>query len=175
MDYLKNKRVYLTGGISRAEDDGRKWREFVTPKLQEFDLIVDDPTKKTAGTGEIGDDKNFFKNLIKEGKYKECKEAFWPICRKDLRSVDLCDFLLFYYDPDVPLFGTIDEIVTGSRLQKKPVLMYVPPDKTERINPWSLILIKEECIFTDWNKLFYYLDKINKDGPKGSQTSYWTL
>ncbi len=83
--------------------------------------------------------------------------------------------MIYRCDPLVATVGTIDELVTGSRLQKKPVLMYVAPEDIENINPWTLILIKEECIFTDWNDLFTYLSKINELGPKGSQTSYWTL
>lgn len=175
MRYLKNKCCYLSGPITAANDDGVGWRQEITPKLIELGLKVYDPTTITESVGEVGKHKLLFKKLIKKRNFKKCKELFWPIARRDLRMVDLSDFLIFFYDPDLPMFGTVDEIVTASRLQKKPVLMYVPEEKITKINPWSLVLIKEECIFTDWNKLFKYLEKINKTGPKGSQTSYWTL
>lgn len=176
MNYLKDKTVYLTGPITAVKDDGVGWRKNITASLQGFGIIVDDPTQTVVGgAGEIGQDKARFKRLLAEGKIAECKKAFWPVARKDLRSVDKADFLVFYYDPSVPMFGTIDEIITASRLQKKPVLMMIEENKIKDINPWCLILIKEECIFTSWQEMFIYLKNIDEKGPTGSQTSYWTL
>lgn len=174
--YLKDKRVYLSGSITAASDDGQGWRKQISGRLESFGLKVDDPTVNVAGKmGEVGADKAYFKQLLKERKFKEAKEAFWPIARKDLRSVDLADFLIFYYDPDLPMFGTIDELVTASRLQKKPVLMFISPEKIDKMNIWSLVLIKGDCIFTSWEDMFDYLDKIDKNGPIGAQKSRWTL
>ena len=163
MGYLQGKTCYLTGPITAASDDGIVWRKTVTPSLEALGVIVDDPTVKTAnGLGEVKADKQMFKDLLEQKKFKECKELFWPVCRKDLRSVDRSDFLVFYYNPLIPMFGTIDELVTASRLQKKPVLMMIEEENIKHMNPWSLVLIKEECIFTKWESLISYLATIDK-------------
>jgi hypothetical protein len=176
MGYLSGKTCYLTGPITAVADDGVTWRNSVTGALEGFGVIVDDPTKTTVGgAGDIGKDKARFKELIAQKKFKECKEAFWPVARKDLRSVDKSDFLIFNYEPKVPMFGTIDEIVTASRFQKKPVLMHVAEKDIKDVNPWSLVLVKTECIFTSWQEMMVYLKNIDEKGPTGSQTSYWTL
>lgn len=176
MGYLKNKTVYLSGPITSANDDGVGWRKDITVLLNDFGLNVEDPTiTVVGGTGEIGKDKALFKELLSQKKFRECKERFWPVCRKDLRAVDRSDFLIFYYDPDIKMFGTIDEVITASRLQKKPVLMMISEDKIKDMNPWALVLVKEECIFTSWVDMFNYLQTIDEEGPTGSQTSYWTL
>jgi len=173
MDYLKNKAVYLTGPITAAIDDGVGWREYITPRLLSFGLIVDDPVKNTVnGLGEIGDDKTKFKCLIQERRFEQARREFSPIVRKDLRSVDKSDFLIFYYDPKIPMFGTIHELVIANQ-QRKPILMFVPDDKVEGINPWVFTLIKSDCLFTHWDAMFMYLDSINR--REAIDYDYWTM
>ena len=172
-DYLKGKSVYLCGPLHSCKDDGVGWREQITPKLNIYGLTVEDPTKKTAnGVGEIGQDKARFQQLVMEKKFVEAKEAFWPIVRKDLRCVDKADFLIFNYDnPTIPTVGTWAEVICGSG-QKKPILLKYDETQLDKFNIWVLTYIKSSCIFSEWNDMFSYLDKIN-DGHL--DTSYWTL
>jgi nucleoside 2-deoxyribosyltransferase len=173
MSYLKNKQVYLAGPIHAVVDDGMGWREEVTPILiEKFGLVVDDPCKKTVnGVGEVKEDKKKLIDLIKNRQFKEAKQLFWPIVRKDLRAVDRSDFLIVVYDPTVHMFGTIHEMIEASH-QKKPILMWFDEKKIESFNPWALALVKENCIFTKWADLFDYL-KVIDSGKIDS--SYWTL
>jgi len=173
VSYLKGKLVYLAGQIHADQGDGIAWRDSITPMLiEKFGLVVEDPCKKTAnGVGEVGDDKKAIIELIKSKKFREAKERFWPIVRKDLRSVDRSDFLIVVYDPTVPTVGTIHEIIEANH-QKKPILMWYDETKIEHFNPWALVLIKENCLFTKWDELFAYLEVI--DSGK-IDSSYWTL
>ena len=118
MKYLSGKTCYLCGPLFGENDDGVGWRQSITPILTEkYGIIVDDPTKKTAnGVGEVGEDKNNFKKLIKDKKFLECKEKFWPIVRKDLRAVDKADFIIFNYVAGVPTVGTWNELVVAQNL-----------------------------------------------------------
>ena len=69
MGYLNGKSVYLAGPIHDVKDDGKTWREMMTPRLREFGILVDDPTHKSIfGIGEVGDDK---KSIQKDGQRKE--------------------------------------------------------------------------------------------------------
>ena len=172
MRYLKNKIVYLAGPIHAVADDGIGWRDEITPKLQNFGLIVDDPCKKTAnGIGEVKEDKKIIIELIKSGNFVEAKKRFYPIVRKDLRSVDKADFLIVVYDPTIHIVGTLHEMIIA-HTQRKPILLWFDKNKIEKFNPWCLTLIKENMIFTEWEDVLAYLRKIDSGE---FDSSYWTL
>lgn len=173
MNYLKGKKVYLAGHIHACSNDGITWREELTPKLvNNFGISVSDPCKMTInGFGEVKEDKKYMSSLLKEGKFREAKDKFWPIVRKDLRAVDQSDFLIVAYDPLIPTVGTWHEIVSAN-FQKKPVLMWYDKEKIENFNPWALVLIKEQWLFTEWDDIIDYL-KVIDSGKIDS--SYWTL
>ena len=40
---LKGMTAYLCGAMDRVEDGGVKWRQYITPKLQELGVGVLDP------------------------------------------------------------------------------------------------------------------------------------
>jgi hypothetical protein len=172
MGYLQGKVAYLAGPIHAVADDGIGWRDAITPMLESHGVVVDDPCKKTVnGVGEVKDDKKMIIELIKNGKFAEAKKRFYPIVRKDLRSVDKADFLVVVYDPTVHMVGSLHEMVIA-HTQRKPILLWFDKNKIEKFNPWCLTLVKENMIFTDWNDMFDYLRKID-DGEFDS--SYWTL
>ena len=172
MKYLKNKTVYLAGPIHAVSDDGIGWRDYITPKLNDFGINVDDPCKSSlTGIGEVKDDKKILKELIKNKKFQEVKELFYPIVRKDLRSVDKADFLIVVYDPTIHMCGTLAEIILGHS-QRKPMLMFVSPEKITEINPWILTYFKVSWIYDNWDDMFNYISKIDSGD---FDTSYWTL
>ena len=43
MSRLKGMTAYLCGAMDRVEDGGVKWRNYITPKLQELGVGVLDP------------------------------------------------------------------------------------------------------------------------------------
>lgn len=171
--YLHGKTVYLCGSLHSEKDDGMGWRASITPDLLHYGIIVDDPCKKTAvtGVGEVGDDKAMFKQLIKERKFLELKEKFWPIVRKDLRSVDKADFLIFNYNPESPTVGTWHEIITAQN-QRKPILMKYDEAQLDKFNPWVLTFVKATWCFSQWTDLFKELDKVD---DMEFDSSHWTL
>lgn len=172
MTYLNSKSVYLCGPLHACSDDGSSWRNEITPKLKSYGLTVEDPTKKTVnGLGEVGDDKAMFQSLVKQKKFMEAKEAFWPIVRKDLRCVDKADFVIFNYDAYSPTVGTWHELVTAAN-QKKPILLKYDEKQLDKFNVWVLTFAKSSCIFSEWDDMFSYLDKIDSGIL---DTSYWTL
>jgi hypothetical protein len=172
MGYLNNKVAYLAGPIHAVADDGIGWRDAITPMLESHGIIVDDPCKKTVGgMGEVKDDKKMIIDLIKGGNFGEAKKRFYPIVRKDLRSIDKADFLIVVYDPTIHMFGTIHEMVTAHH-QRKPILLWFDKNHIDKFNPWCLTLVKENMIFTEWNAMFDYLRQIDTGE---FDSSYWTL
>lgn len=162
MNYLKNKVTYLGGAISLITDDEAiNWRNQITSKLESYGIIVQDPCKKIDDSvGELGDHKQYFKNLIKNKEFARVKKEFYKIIRYDLKCIDRSDFIIVYHDPKIPTVGTINEIVVAS-IEKKPILIVCDEKNLEFINPWLLTLIKPQWLFTSFDDMFTYLDEIN--------------
>lgn len=155
-------------------DDGTGWRDWITPKLKdEFNLIVEDPAKKTINGGlcEVKDDKKRFKELAKREEWEELKDGFYPIVRKDLRCVDKADFIIVVYNPTIHMFGTIHEIIEAAH-QKKPILIRYDRDHLDHFNPWLTCLVKPQWLFPTWDSMFEYLTKIDRGDI---ETSHWGL
>jgi hypothetical protein len=165
MKYLKGKSFYLCGGIHSADDDGTVWRDDITKILVDnYGSIVYDPCKMTIGTlGEIGEDKQIFQKLLIEKKFEELNILFHNIVKKDVDGVLKSDFLLVYYDPSIPLVGTIEEIVLSYQRGKNLILLtlekFLP-----KANPWFFRFFDTDKIFLSSQELKTYLDKINKEG-----------
>jgi hypothetical protein len=169
---LKNKSVYLCGPIFGVTDDGKEWRDLVSVKLSKMGIGISNPcAKKTNGSSEIGDDKKKFKKLVMKEDWKGVKEEFWPIIRHDLRSVDLADFLIINYIPDVPMVGTVHELVVAN-FEKKPILLKYDKTKLDKFNPWMCVFIKNHHFFSEWDDLFKYLKEVDKGKI---DTSLWVL
>lgn len=172
MGYLSEKTVYLCGSMHAVADDGVKWREYITPILNKrFGILVSDPSKRISFFNRIEtkDDKQYFKNLIKEKEFVKLKDEFYPIVRKDLKEVDRADFLIVHYDPGLHIFGTIHEMIIASN-EKKPILVKYDEEKLDDINPWLFTLIKANWAFSRWEDMFLYLDEINRNNL---DTSHW--
>lgn len=172
-DYLRNRVVYLAGPMHAVNDDGIGWRDEITPILTDrFNLVVDDPSKKSVnGVCEVADDKKRFKQLIAEEKWQQIKEEFYPIVRKDLRCVDKSDLLIVVYSPHVHMFGTIHEVIEAAH-QKKPILIKYEKEHLDVFNPWLTCLVKPQWLFSSWESMWLYLDKINSGII---ETSHWGL
>ncbi len=171
MGYLNKKSCYLIGPIAQDAKDGILWRDEITPGLNEFGVFVRDPCKKTGVLGEVGDDKYKFRQMIKERKFMECKKAFYPVMKADLRMVDLSDFCIMEYLPKVATVGSIQELITARKEQKKPVLVHCAEKDLDDFNPWILALIKDNWLFTEWKDMFTYLKQIDTGNI---DSSHWT-
>lgn len=176
MNYLRDKKAYLSGPIFHLKDDGIAWRDQVTPRLELFGIEVLDPCKKhiMQGNGdlsEIGKSKDRFKKLVIAEKWDEVKTEFWPIVRTDLKMVDFSDFVIIDYDPSVPTVGTIHELVVAT-FEKKVILLKYDKSQLPLFNSWMATFIKSHHFFSEWDDMFLYLEKVNNGIL---DTSYWVL
>jgi hypothetical protein len=174
MNTLENKTTYLIGAIhsTREGDHGIKWREQITPILENrYQIKVLDPCKiSLRGFGEMNSDKDvsYFKKLIRERQYALVKEQFYWIIKKDLRCVDKSDFVIFHHDPTISTIGSMHEVINAIN-QKKPVLIHCEENLMDHFNPWLLTLIKPQWLFTSWDDMWKYLDII----AEGKIDSSW--
>ena len=171
--YLNGKSVYLCGPIKMAiKDDGVGWREEITPRLKKLGITVLNPCKKTtAEAAEIGEDKNKFTDVILKEQFGLLKKIFWKIVRTDLRMVDASDFLVFNYDPDIPTIGSVHELCVAN-YEKKVVLLKYEKSQLANFNPWIAVFIKEHHFFSEWDKMFNYLEDVNQGKL---DTSLWVI
>ena len=122
MNRLKGMTAYLCGAMDRVKDGGVKWRQYMTPKLQELGVGVLDPCDKPSDYGtEDHDTRDQITKLKKSGKYDQVSEIMKPICAIDLRMVDIAHFIVMSLDVDSHLCGSYHE-ASVAIAQKKPVL-----------------------------------------------------
>ena len=172
MNKLKGMRTYLCGSIDRAPDGGVEWRDWITPKLQEFNLGVMNPCKKPIDIGgEDLEDRDYRKKLLKEKKYDELSKYMRTIRVVDLRMSDVSDFAIVNFDTDARMMGTIEEM-TVLNSQKKPILLYCPRG-IDQIYAWVWGMIPYQMYFEQWDDLFSYLKDID-DGTNTEYLNRWT-
>lgn len=175
MNYLKGKKVYLSGSIHSCPKDGVEWRDLITPKLVEMGIEVLDPCKKeikgNIELNEVGECKRKFQDLIMSENWEKIKEMFWPIIRTDLRMCDKCDFIIFNYDTDAKMVGSIHELVVAT-FEKKVILLKYDREQLKNFNPWICTFIKGHHFFSEWDYMFEHLKKVN-DGI--FDTSLWVI
>lgn len=175
MNYLKGKKCYLSGPIHSATDDGVQWRDYITPKLNDMGIEALDPCKVMVNgdisISEVGKNKQIFRDLIKTENWQKVKEDFWPIVRKDLRMVDHSDFVIFYYDTEAKMTGSIHELVVAVN-EKKVILIKYNKETLNDFNPWVATFAKAHHLFAEWDNLFDHLKKVD-DGI--FDTSLWVI
>jgi len=156
MNRLYNTRTYLAGSMDKALDNGVGWRKMIKPILQNIGICVLDPTDKPImkGLEDIESRKNR-ENLLKEGKYRDFGSQVKLLRIIDLRMTDLVDFLVVYYNKDIPTCGTYEEIFNANQ-SKKPVLIFCKQGK-EKIPNWIYWTVNVDHVFNDIDELVNFL------------------
>ena len=158
MNRLANTRCYLAGAIEKVmdSDGGVTWRNKVKVDLVGFKIHFLDPTDKPIECGkETPDTWKALNEFRLSGEYGKVRNLMLPICRIDLRMVDISDFLIVNIDPDVPTFGTHEEVGRASS-QNKPVLVRVEGGK-DCAPLWWYERLDPKLFFSTWEELYDYL------------------
>lgn len=162
MNRLKGQRVYLAGAMDRVPDRGMQWRDFITPFLQQFDITVFNPLKKTGSVGLEDDITHKLKQDLKlNKKYDELSCVMKKIRSVDLRLVDISNFMIVHLDIDTHPCGTLEEIFLANR-QKKPIIIHIQQGK-QQCPDWLFGSMPHSLFFDDWHQIINYLHHIDKD------------
>jgi hypothetical protein len=174
MNRLYNTRTYLAGSMDKALDNGVGWRKMIKPILQNIGICVLDPTDKPImkGLEDIESRKNR-ENLLKEGKYRDFGSQVKLLRIIDLRMTDLVDFLVVYYNKDIPTCGTYEEIFR-SNISKKPILICVEGGKNN-LPHWMFGVLPHEFIFNNWDELISYLKYVDESEVEPPHFKRWTF
>jgi len=159
---LKHLCTYLSGAIDFTDDMGCKWRDDITPFLEDMNIRVFNPLKHAFyGAEKLDLEKRpYMDTLLEHGEFELLREEIKDISRMDLRAVDLSSFLIVNYDIDTFTCGTHDEIFLASR-QRKPVLLMIGKGKMKKMPKWIYGRFPPEFFFETWGDLKEYLTRIN--------------
>lgn len=156
---ILGQRVYLVGPIDRAPDDGRHWRQSITPKLLDRGIVVFDPLEKPCQDApEDPESRAVRRGWKSEGDYNRFSSWMKKIVAIDMRLVNTCDFVIAYLDLDVHTCGTYDEIVRAND-QKKPVLVWCKQGRAA-VPDWLFGKLPHELFFDSMWDVLAYLDRI---------------
>lgn len=153
MNKLENLRCYLAGPIEYMPKDYNGFdKNELIDFLENLGIKVIDPKKlKFQGVSEISNRDELFKNH----DFQEIRRQMKIIVRKDLRAVDISDFIIAFLPKGVKTTGTVHEIIQADS-QQKPVLLLCP-EGIENIPAWYFGIIPLEYMFSSLDKLKDYL------------------
>lgn len=166
---LNNLRCYLAGPIEFAPNpiDHSSLVSFLNDK----GVKVLDPKKISFG-GEVSELTNR-KELFENEQFDIIRNQMKKIVRKDLRCVDISDFIIAFLPKDVRTTGTIHEIIEADR-QRKPVLL-ICPEGIKYIPAWLFGIIPLRYMFDSINSTIDYLQFINNSHNLHQIDERWQL
>jgi hypothetical protein len=159
MGILNKTRCYLIGAMQYA--DGREWRERITYDLKNMGVIALDPYKKPFITDVDEGEKirERLSDLMEESNYEEVARIVKRFRSYDLSMVDKSDFVIFNIQPNVPTFGSMEELTTAVKM-KRPVFIFVEGGK-KKCPLWIFGMIPHEYIYDSMEEVIEVLQKID--------------
>lgn len=156
---LAKTKTYLVGPIQYA--CGRKWRKEIAEFLHLKNITVLDPYKGQMVGDSPEDEKlhTWFNQLVANNDFETLSKELKKIRCRDLRFVDLSDYLIGYINQDIYTCGTWEEIFLANR-QKKQIFLVVEGG-LKKCPFWVFGAIPYKFIFDSFEKLKNYLDAID--------------
>ena len=164
MNRLNGLACYMSGAIDFAPDMGCKWRNDMTPFLEEKNVKVFNPLKHSFyGTHDLDDKKRpRMAELLEEGRYEELRGEMKELNHWDLRSVDLSSFLIVNYNLEHFTCGTHEEIFKANT-QVKPVLLMIGEGNRKKMPKWIYGRFPPEHMFDSWDIMKEYIRDIDSN------------
>jgi hypothetical protein len=148
--------------MEKDASNGVDWRQTIQTVLADLKICWLDPTDKPTTIGyETIETKQELFNARQAQDYDAIHQRMKIIRCVDLRMTDISDFLVVNLDPDVPTFGTHEEIANANR-QKKPIIIRIVGGK-KRTPFWLLAMLPHQLIFSTWEEIHQYLRHIAHD------------
>lgn len=183
MNILSKTKTYLIGPMQYAE--GRTWREDISGFLKSINITIFDPYKKPFINAPDEDEEthNWMCNLMKKGDepldyyskddgYDVVAEHMKQVRSFDLSMVDRADFIICYLNPDVPTFGTMEELSWAARC-KKPTFIVIEGGKVG--TPfWVMGMFPHKYIYNSFDEVMDTIEKIDS-GEVKINSDRWRL
>ena len=172
MNILKNTKVYLAGNMEHT-DGSVEWRDYVSKKLSQMEIKTLSPldTVFVNQNNESEEDRLKLKVARSNEDFDYVSTYMKAVIQKDLRLIDLSDFVIINLEISKPTFGTIHELVIATQ-QKKPVFLSVGDKKMCPL--WLLGLLKHNYIYNNLDEILSMISKIDS-GEKVIDIKLWRL
>ena len=178
---LTKTKTYLIGPMQYAE--GRTWREDISEFLNSIDVTIFDPYKKPFinAPDETEATHNELCLLMEAGKRKAeldfsgfdmVADHMKKVRSFDLSMVDRADFIICYLDPDVPTFGTMEELSWACRC-KKPTFIVIEGGK-KKTPFWVMGMFPHKYIYNSFEEVEQVISDIDSGETKIS-SNRWRL
>lgn len=155
---MKKKKLvtYLCSGMEYKRKGGTEWRKKITKLLDEtFYIDIQDPTKdESKKTGmSLANSILSLKRWKKTGQVKKIQSMMKRVIEFDINCVKQCDFMIVYWEAQVPTTGTIAEIQVA--YDNNVPILFITADKLSDISSWLIAEWTER--FKNFNELIIYL------------------
>lgn len=172
MGLLNRTRVYLAGNLENSSDT-TNWREYVEEELSKIGIICFNPMHKNFVTDTAEDDE--FRNaMIKRreaGDWDTVHDFMKGCIQKDLRLIDISDYVIFKFEFDKPTYGTLHEFWVA-QAQKKPC--FVIAEHKNKVPLWLVGLLPEKYIYSSIDEVIDMLNRIDRGYVK-ADSKRWRL
>lgn len=160
---LSGARVYLAGNLENSSVGFESWRQKLKSQLTKMGIIVLDPTEIVfeGQVLETNEDRQRLKQMRLEGRHQEVADYMVPVVQKDLRQIDLSDFVIFNFQVSKPTFGTPHELAVAIQ-QKKPIFICINEGK-EATPLWFYGIVKEKYIYNSLDEIVKMVQGINEE------------
>lgn len=168
--FLTGSRVYLAGNIEFTKN-AFKWRHVMSSELKKLGVKVLDPTCPCF-CDQDKEDLDTMAELDKwrdAGNFKPLQKFMRDVVRRDLRLIDISDFVIFRIEPSKPTFGTVHELVVAAS-QRKPCLIIT--NNKKKLPRWLFGIVDLDLVFESQDLLIGFLRKVN-DGKIKVSKKYW--
>lgn len=180
MNILAGTKTYLIGCMQYQ--NGEEWRNDMTEFLNQKNIVVFDPYKKPFINSPKEDQlTQDLMMALMEGRRDDIAPSaqfdivaahYKQIRSFDLAMVDKSDFIVCYLNPNVPTYGTVEELVTAVRL-KRPIFIVVEGGKS-KTPLWVMGMLHHKYIYDDFDQLKKMLTSID-NGEKEADNRRWRL
>jgi nucleoside 2-deoxyribosyltransferase len=154
--------------------DGSSWREDFSKFLAGMGVVIFDPYKKpfVHSIAESSETHSQLLRFLENDNFQAVRTHMKKVRAQDLSMVDRADFIISYINPEIPTFGTIEEMSWAVRM-RKPVFTVIEGG-VKRVPLWLTAMIPENQFFDDFSQLAFHLDSINS-GDTDIDPKYWRL
>lgn len=165
--------MYLAGNMEHTAG-AEGWRDFVKQRLSPIGVNILSPvdTKFLGYPVESRDDILRMKRERRNGNLDTVSEYMKRVIRKDLRLIDLSDFVIVNMEVLKPTFGTMHELVIADQ-QKKPIFLSISEGRHE-CPLWILGLVNPKFIYNNIDEVVETILKID-DGSIELNPERWRL
>jgi hypothetical protein len=171
MNLLKKTKCYAIGSMENG-DDNVSWRTTLEIELHKMGIVCFNPLAHPF-IHQIDEGQQVKLKLLRaSGDLADLQKRMKDIRRYDLSMVDRSDLIICKIDPNIPTYGTIDELVMAESLNR-PVFVCVEGGK-RKAPLWLYSLVPHKYIYDSLDDIIAVLKEIDS-GEKEIDSKRWRL